>query len=384
MKSRVELLMKLRRILLPTSPYLFTLHRSSVGDECLFSTLTTCSTICQTQVEKVRKREKGPSKERVEFLRSWGFNDDDMAKIFRLRPSLTKANETHLQSRFELLTGLGVHASDLQKMVNWIPRFLTCRVDICLDKRLELFMTLFGSREVLAKAIVRNPSLLTYNFDNKVKPVIALYEDLGLSKKDLGAMLLQRTAMIPRTVFNDEKVEYIRRTGLKRNDSMYKYVVTLIGVSRLETIREKIANFKKCGLTEDETFILFGRSPLMLTLSVEKVQRNMAFVRDSLKLPANAILDYPFLVYYNLENVLKPRVLIAEKMAEMGLELQLKGPNLIRFLRIKDERFLDVFICSQPKDVADELMKFYNNLKRVKKSAVASKKKLNGGHFFVS
>lgn len=38
------------------------------------------------------------------------------------------------------------------------------------------------SGDVLAKAIVRNPSLLTYDFHNTIKPAIALYEEIGVCR----------------------------------------------------------------------------------------------------------------------------------------------------------------------------------------------------------
>jgi len=225
-------------------------------------------------------------------------------------------------------------------------------------------MTLFESREVLAKAIVRNPSLLTYDFHNKVKPVIALYEEMGVSGRDLIPMLLSRPTMIPRTSFDEEKMEYIRKTGISKGSKMYKYVVTLIGISRHETICRKVANLEKFGFSEEEIFSLFGRSPLMMTLS------------------PSVVLRYPFLLYSNLEAVMKPRVLLAGKIQDMGLNFQIKGPTMLRALRMTEKRFLKAFVELHPKDVADELMEFYRNAKGVKRLAEASKKSVTNGFPF--
>ena len=38
------------------------------------------------------------------------------------------------------------------------------------------------SGDVLAKAIVRNPSLLTYDIHNTIKLAIALYEEIGVCR----------------------------------------------------------------------------------------------------------------------------------------------------------------------------------------------------------
>ncbi|GMY33196.1 transcription termination factor MTERF9, chloroplastic [Fagus crenata] len=155
---------------------------------------------------------------------------------------------------------------------------------------------------------------------------------------------------------------------------MYKYVVTLIGVSHHETIRLKVANLEKFGFSDDEIFNLFGRSPLMLTLSVDKVQRNMTFILGMMKFPASVVLQYPFLLYSNLEAVLRPRVLLARKIQDMGLDLQIKGPKMMTALRMTEKRFLEAFVKCHPRDVADELMAFYTSAKGVKRLAEASKK----------
>lgn len=382
MKSGVNVLIKLRSVLLPVSSSFFVFPSNPAPKTCLISTFTTCSTSCQTQVESLREEEGNRLGDSSEVLRRWGCSEDDIKKIIKRRPSLRNADLTGLQSKLKILSDLGIAATDLVKIINCRPRFLSCRINHSLDERLQFFTTLFGSREVLVKAIVRNPSLFIYDFHKTVKPVIALYEEIGLSRKDLITMLLLRPTLIPRTSFDDEKMEYIRKTGLSKDSKMFKYVVTLIGVSRSETIHIKLTNFEKFGFSEDEIFNLFGRSPLVLTLSVDKVQRNMTFILGILKLPAQAVLEHPFLLYANLEVVLKPRALLAEKMQEMGLDLQIKGPNLLRALRMKEKRFVNAFITCHPSEVADELMECYKNAKRMKRLAVASKKNFREGFPF--
>ena len=47
-------------------------------------------------------------------------------------------------------------------------------------------------------------------------------------------------------------MEYIKKTVVSKGSKMYKYVVALIGISRIETTREKVANLEKFGCSEDE------------------------------------------------------------------------------------------------------------------------------------
>lgn len=369
------------------APVLRLFHFYSVNPvpkSSIFFISATCSTLCQIQVENFEEgAHLHPPRSAAEVLKKWGCSDDDIKKMFIRQPSLRNAKLDNLQTKLTLLSGLGVSATDLVKMINCRPKILRSRIDLGFDERLEYFKTLFESKETLLKAVVRNPSFLTYNLHEKIKPVVELYRDFGISRQELSYMLMSRPTLIPRSSFCEEKVDYIRRSGVTVGSKMYKYVVGLIGVSRIETIRAKMGNLEKFGFSDDEVLGLFGRSPLLLSLSTDKVQRNMTFVLASMKLPARTVLDYPFLLYSNLEAVLKPRIALAEKIEEMGLNPQIRGPLLMRALRMTEKRFLKFFVMCHAEETAGELLQYYEHAKCVKRlAAEASKKHFQNGFPF--
>ncbi|KAJ8752502.1 hypothetical protein K2173_004790 [Erythroxylum novogranatense] len=337
-----------------------------------------CSTISQAQVQSGLQQ----AKDTAEVLKTWGCSEDDVQKLFSSRPSLRTADLAVLQSKLRTLESLGIRSSDLVRIICCRPRLFSCRINNCFNERIDFFMTMFGSRELLRKAIIRNPSLLTYDFHDRIKPVIAQYEALGISKGDLFSLILSRPTLIPRSSFNDEKMEYICKSGTSKDSKMYKYVVSIVGVSRIETIRRKVANIEKFGFSDHEIWSLFGRCPILLTMSVDRVQRNMTFVVAVMKLPAKVVLDYPFLLLSNLECVLKPRILLGKKIQDMQLFPQIIGPLMLRALRMTEERFCKVFVSCHPKGVAEDLMEFYKNAKKVRRLAEASKKCLHEGFPF--
>ncbi|KAI7752766.1 hypothetical protein M8C21_021198 [Ambrosia artemisiifolia] len=309
-----------------------------------------------------------------DLFKAWGCDDQQTSQILERMPSLHKAKLDKLQSKLQILHDLGFTSSGLVQMISCRPRFLRCRIDNCLDERVEYLERLFGSKEILQKAILRNPSVLIYDLKKMIIPTVELYRSMGITGRDLTLMLLSRPTIIPRTSLSAEKLEYIRKTGTSKDSKMYKYVVTLMAISRLETIREKIANFEKFGFLEDEILRLLGASPLVLTLSVDKVQRNMTFVVACMKQPAKVVLEYPFLLYKNLETVLKPRMTLAAKIDDMGLGPSVNGPKVLTALRMTEMRFLKVYIHCHPPEIAKELMKCYVDAKRVKRLAEKAKK----------
>lgn len=343
-----------------------------------------CTRVAATSTETLDgKAEQGyQPNNSSDVFRQWGCNDNDISKIFSRRPSLRNCNIANLQSKLQVLYDLGLTSSDLVKIVNCRPRFLSCRIDQPLNHHLKYLQDFFGSKEVLNKAITRNPSLLTYDFMARIKPVVELYDSMGISREDLILMLLSRPTLIARSSLNDDKLEYIRKTKVSKDSKMYKYVVTLIAISRLETIREKVANFEKFGFSDEEILGLFGRSPLLMTLSIDKIQRHMTFVLGTMKLPARVALERPFLLHANLEAVLKPRVLLAGKIQDMGLVPQIKGREMLTALKMREKRFAEAFIKCHSDDIANELMEYYRKAKCVKRLAQSSKKNLHKGFPF--
>ncbi|XP_058093332.1 transcription termination factor MTERF9, chloroplastic [Magnolia sinica] len=321
-------------------------------------------------------------KDTVDIFRRCGCNDIEISKILLRQPSLLRVNLPLLQGKLNILQSLGIVGSDLIKIITCRPRFLACRLNKGLDHRLQFLETLFESRQMLRKAIIRNPSLLNYDVDNRMKPCVALYEEMGINRLELGFMLNSRPMIIPRSSLNKEKLAYIQSTGLSKESKMYKYVVSLIAVSRLETIREKVANFEKFGFSFDDVMHLFARTPNVLTLSIHKVQRNMTYIMGTMKLPARIVLDQPFLLYANLEGVLRPRFLLAGKIQEMGLQPQIKGPAMVTAMRMAKPRFQKAFITCHENDIAKSLMEFYSKTKSIKRLAQDSKLGLRKGFPF--
>ncbi|KAM7269779.1 hypothetical protein ACFE04_025276 [Oxalis oulophora] len=348
--------------------------------ECDNETVTDES-VCD-QNPSVNDESIGDQNPSLNVLRTWGCNENDISAILSRHPALRNADAEPLQTKLGLLTALGLTSADLVKIIHCRPRFLSRRLDYSFKNRIEYLTELFGSKDVLRKAITRNPSLLVYDLADSIKPTIKLYEDMGVSREGLVTMLLSRPTLIPRTSFDDEKLEYIRKTGVQKETKMYKFVVTLIGISRHETIQAKVANFEKFGLTEDEIWGLFGRSPYLMTLSVDKIQRNMTFILGMMKLPASVVLTRPYMLASNLETVIKPRVFVAEKMKDMGLPSQLKGTSLIASLKMREYRFLKVYVKCHPKEVADELLQVYDNAKCIKRLAESSKRNISLGFPF--
>ncbi|KAK1581351.1 hypothetical protein Q3G72_005214 [Acer saccharum] len=120
----------------------------------------TCSTKCQAEVltsavaeesveSEANNNNSPPKEDSIQIFKKWGCNENDNSKLFTRRPSLRNADLVQLQSKLSLLSGLGLTSSDLVKIVNCRPRFLSSRINHYFDERIEYFTQLFGSKDML-------------------------------------------------------------------------------------------------------------------------------------------------------------------------------------------------------------------------------------------
>nr|CAD1816796.1 unnamed protein product [Ananas comosus var. bracteatus] len=197
----------------------------------------------------------------------------------------------------------------------------------------------------------------------------------GRRPRALGRLLVSRPTIIPRSALDPEKLDLLRRTRLAPAHPMYKYALSVLAISRLDTLRAKLANLEKFGFSCDDVMGLFARTPNVLTLSVDKVQRNMTYIVGTVKLPPRSVLDEPALLYCNLEKVLRPRHLLVVKLRQMGLRPtpQVKEPYVVKAVRMPERRFLRSFVTCHEDAVARELMEYYENVKGLRRLAESSR-----------
>ncbi|KAK6228970.1 hypothetical protein SCA6_017921 [Theobroma cacao] len=180
----------------PNSHLLLKLRCIASASKRQFSTIAaarntaTYSTICENQAENHTEAAIEHPRDSTDLFRKWGCSENDLMKIFSRQPALRHAQVAPLLPKLKLLSGLGLTTSDIVKMINCRPCFFCSRINHCFDELLDFFQTLFGPQEMMRKTLVRNPSLLTYDFRNTIKPVIALYEEMGITGNDLIVMLI--------------------------------------------------------------------------------------------------------------------------------------------------------------------------------------------------
>ena len=124
MISKANAVVQTRFSILFSAPQRLLSFPSTWGSKpMLVFTTATYSTKSPTQVETEGEEVLDQPKDSIEVLRKWGCSDNDISKIFVRRPALRNANISQLQSKLNILSGLGIGALDLVKIINCRPGF---------------------------------------------------------------------------------------------------------------------------------------------------------------------------------------------------------------------------------------------------------------------
>ena len=119
---------------------------------------------------------------------------------------------------------------------------------------------------------------------------------------------------------------------------------------------KKLKYLASFGLLEDETKELVRRHPLILNASMDKIQKNMDFLMQTVGLPAKFLLSHPRLVYnYSLERRIKPRHKVLSAISAM--QPSERPLSLFTAVQLNERKFLESYVQSSPH--ATKLLEIY-------------------------
>eukprot|EP01018_Ginkgo_biloba_P011513 Gb_15298 [translate_table: standard] len=285
----------------------------------------------------------------IDFFKKCGCKEEEIGKIMTRHPILLTVNpDRSLEPKVQLLKDFGVAGGDLVKVLTYRPRILSTGLERGLLPRIAFLLDVFQTKEFLAKALVRTPSLLTYDLDKKLKPSLAIWEDSGIFGEELAALLLTRPSLLVRSSLTPAKIDYMQKLGVPKGTKRYKHVLTVVAVSRMETLEDKLQNLVRLGLTSEEARLLFRTSPYIFVFSKEKVQRNMDFIVNTMELPANIVVKRPYLLQLNLERTLIPRFLVLEKIKTLSELPDHKMTSIRTILKMPESTFVEKIVKGHP------------------------------------
>ncbi|CAL5043719.1 unnamed protein product [Urochloa decumbens] len=276
------------------------------------------------------------------LLSSVGLSRADIAGIVAADPLVLRSSAKNVGPRLLALRDrLGLSAPQIARFLLVGTRAL-CRCDVV--RKLEFFISFYGSFERLLVAMKRNNSILLSDLERVIEPNIALLRQCGLSVRDIAQLCLRNAWLL---TFNPERVkEIVLRTEelvVHRSSGMFKSALTAISCIDKEKIAPKL-KFLRISLrcSESEVAIAVSKMPCILGYSEESLLRKIQFFTKEVGLDPQYIVERPVLLGYSLEKRLVPRHCVMKMLQAKGFNSNISFSSLAK-LGEKDFRlkFID-------------------------------------------
>jgi mTERF domain-containing protein len=250
------------------------------------------------------------------FLSDLGLPRSDITTLVAVDPRFLCASvERTLAPRVTELSELGLSRSQIARLV---PLALCSFRSSSLSRNLDFWLSVFGSYDKLLKALRMNSGLLAADLDKVAKPNLALLQQCGLNPSLFSEPFISRVLVrTPQQV--QDALAHIDKFGVPQNSRMFLYALVAFTVQSPEKLTDKIQVLETLGWSHDDVLLAVKKMPGILTVSEERLQRNMHFLTKVAGLEISYIAQRPVLLKYSLERRLFPRFRLLKLLNEKGL-----------------------------------------------------------------
>ncbi|CAM0913658.1 unnamed protein product [Alopecurus aequalis] len=274
------------------------------------------------------------------FLSGLGVPRADVAALVAVDPRFLCASvERTLAPRVTELRELGLTRAQIARLV---PLALCSFRSSSLSRNLGFWLDVFGSYDKLLSALRMNSGLLAADLDKVAKPNLALLQQCGLSPDLFSEPFISRVLIrTPQQV--QDALLHIHKFGVPQNSRMFLYALVAFTVQSPEKLADKIQLLEETlGWSKDDVLLAVKKMPGILTVSEERLQRNVRFLTEVAGLEISYIAQRPVLLKYSLERRLYPRYRLLKLLNAKGLLLDLRFDY--HAASLSEKKFLGKFV----------------------------------------
>ncbi|KAI4357231.1 hypothetical protein L6164_001192 [Bauhinia variegata] len=291
----------------------------------------------------------------IEFFKKQGFSQTQMLSLIKSNPRLLLCDpQKTFLPKIEFLKSKGVLCSDLPKIIASSPRFLTSNLQKHIIPSFDFFMSLLKSEDKFIKALKRFSAILVHK-SNVVRNIEVLIE-VGVPKCNIVKLLeRQPRGLTMKHERFQETVAEVNEMGFNALTGQFVMAVAVITCIGKSTWTRKADLYKGWGWSDDEILAAFGRFPILMALSEDKIEKTMDFFVNQMVIESSTIARYPALLSYSFHKRIVPRASVFQVLLSKGLVKQFAFRKIFY---LSEEVFLEKFILCHGSE-ADELLKPY-------------------------
>ncbi|KAG1327699.1 transcription termination factor MTERF8, chloroplastic [Cocos nucifera] len=286
------------------------------------------------------------------LLERFGFSKPDITRIVSKRPQLLLASpDQTLQPKLDFYEGIGLSGADLARLLSRIPGLLLWSLEKRLLPNFDLLKAILHTNENVILAIKKCPRLLTSDLSNLLLPKLESLRDYGAPASVIFTLLITHPRSLIETADQFEKTfNAIKGMGMSPSTSMFAHALGVFAQLHKTTIERKLENYLSLGWSQEQVLEAFAKHPYCMTVSDEKVRRNMEFFAEKLKWGPAYVSANPVVLSLSFEKRIVARCSVLEMLASKGL---VKGDVKARHLMMGEKNFIENYVIKYKGEVPE-------------------------------
>ncbi|MFQ6632648.1 hypothetical protein Gotur_009521 [Gossypium turneri] len=260
-----------------------------------------------------------------------------------------------LSPRIEFFRSKGISNPDLAQILSSNPTILSSSLENQLIPSFDLLSNVLKSHEKIISALKRHPRLLNYNPNDVLLVNINILVDNGVNECHIASTLCSKPSTL--TVSPIKLVQEAKEMGFDPCKGMLMVAIYALGSIAKPTLKRKFEAFKKFTWSDEEISEPFRRYPSFIRLSVDNLMVTMDFLVNKMGCSPSFIAKRPRLLLMSMEKKIVSRFLFAWDLLSKGV---IKNINLHGLLETSEHLFIEKFVnCYKPEE-ASRMLKLYH------------------------
>ncbi|KAE8670633.1 Mitochondrial transcription termination factor family protein [Hibiscus syriacus] len=297
------------------------------------------------------------------FLKSYGFNNTQIAKVVKQRPAFLHSRfNKWMKPKLEYFMEKGFEGKLLPQFVASNPLILSRSLESQIKPSLGILSQFLKDDELLL-AIKRSSSwLFTSNLNAVIRPNIDFLINEGVSVDRISRLLVFQ----PRVILQSHaRMVYAVKLAKEAGQPRFIHALRVICSVSESNWKKKVEAFMSVGWTKEEVFNTLRKDPICLACSERKLRYLMDFYVKTMKLDAKTIISYPKLILYSTDKRILARYEVLKVLKSMKLIKENK--KIVWVFTLSEKKFKEEYITKN-KDKVPGLFSMYQQAVKKRKT----------------
>ncbi|KAL2482299.1 Mitochondrial transcription termination factor family protein [Forsythia ovata] len=245
----------------------------------------------------------------IKCLERLGFREDTVTRVLEAVPMVIMSSEDKIRAKIEFLIRLGIQKKEIDGL-------------ICLY-----------------------PGVLAFGVENRLRPLIDEFEDLGFSLSEVRREVIRDPRILG--LENGEFSQCVKLLKSLRCRLPIKENIFSHGAFRAAyEVKIRVDCLRRHGLIYREAFTVLWKEPRVILYEIEEIEKKIEFLVQEMEFDVQCLVEVPEYLGVNFDKQIVPRFNVIKHLSSIGgLGHGVGLRNLIKLSRLK---FYNLYVKPYP------------------------------------